>query len=832
MSWKNVKLIFLREVRDQLRDRRTLFMVAVLPLLLYPSLGIGLISQLTSVNEQTRTVVALGANDLPQPALIDGDHFVHLKDDHLGSSADAEISFDNIRVVTPENLTTFSDEDRASLGGFIDKAKQRQAELERLAWLQSQLPAEVPETYTAEQSRMRHEEFELRDSLQSLFDGGKVQVLIVFPADFNRRLTSIEESLASGEIGANETINIPAPVVIYNGANEKSGLAFSTVASALRSWERELLSRRLRRLDLPSSLPRPVQPVAADLAQAEELAANMWSKLFPALLVMMSVTGAFYPAVDLGAGEKERGTMETLLISPATRTEIVLGKFFTVMLFSLTTALLNVLSMGITGLQMASQVGASSPQLGDMSLPSWPSLMAVVLIAIPLASLFSALSLAIAMFARSSKEGQYYLSPLLMATLGLTMFCSNPTYELDPYKSVLPVIGPALLLKALLLGTMPPVELLGYTATVLAASAFYSGCAIWWAIELFQREDVLFREVERFDPRLWIRHLLRDKEPTPTRGEAVFCFVIIAVLQFVFMMRMPAILAANNSPSALPILQTIYLIVTVALPPALMAILLTSDPLGTLRLRLPSQSRMEGISDVVSFIANPVKALFRRMLRRPGLGMMVVGFVLPIVLLPISLELINSLSWFFPPAPPGMDRVMEGMQSSQVPVWLSLVAFAVAPAFCEELAFRGFILSGLQKSRNKWVPIIVSAVLFGMIHLIPKQIFNASLLGLVLGLLAVRSRSLWPGVIFHLIYNGMQVGMARMQPEWLESGVAKLFFTVDMSSGSPDPRFNMLTLLISGLASAVLIGGLIRRHSESEPSPSMNLEGEPTPHAA
>lgn len=801
MSWKNVRLIFLREVRDQLRDRRTLFMVAILPLLLYPSLGIGLISQMTSVNEQTRTVVALGANDLPQPALIDGDHFVQLKDDHLGSSSDAEISFDNIRVVTPENLTSLSKEDQPALGEFIDKAKQRQPELERLAWLQSHLPAEVPATYTPDQSRMRHEEIELRDSLQSLFDGGKVQVLIVFPADFNRRLTSIEESLASGEIGANETIDIPAPVVIYNGANEKSGLAFSTVANALRSWERELLNRRLRRLDLPSSLPRPVQPVAADLAQAEELAANMWSKLFPGLLVMMSVTGAFYPAVDLGAGEKERGTMETLLISPATRTEIVLGKFFTVMLFSLTTALLNVLSMGITGLQMASQVGASSPQLGDMSLPSWTSLMAVVLIAIPLASLFSALSLAIAMFARSSKEGQYYLSPLLMATLGLTMFCSNPTYELDPYKSVLPVIGPALLLKALLLGTMPPVELLGYTATVLAASAFYSGCAIWWAIELFQREDVLFREVERFDPRLWIRHLLRDKEPTPTRGEAVFCFVLIAVLQFVFMMRMPTLLAGNNSPTALPILQTIYLIVTVALPPALMAILLTSNPLKTLRLKLPSK------------------------------GMLATSIALPIVLLPISLELINSLSWFFPPAPPGMDRVMEGMQSTQIPFWLSFVAFAVAPAFCEELAFRGFILSGLQKSRHRWIPIIISAVLFGMIHLIPKQIFNASLLGLVLGLLAVRSRSLWPGIMFHLIYNGMQVLMSRMQPEWLESGVARIFFTVDTTSGVPDARFNMLTLLISGLASAVLIGGLIRRHSESDPTPPAPLESEPTPHA-
>ena len=68
---------------------------------------------------------------------------------------------------------------------------------------------------------------------------------------------------------------------------------------------------------------------------------------------MMSLTGAFYPAIDLCAGEKERGTMETLLISPASRTELVLGKFLTVMLASVTTALLNLVSMGLTGIRLA-----------------------------------------------------------------------------------------------------------------------------------------------------------------------------------------------------------------------------------------------------------------------------------------------------------------------------------------------------------------------------------------------------------------------------------------------------------------------------------------------
>ena len=128
---------------------------------------------------------------------------------------------------------------------------------------------------------------------------------------------------------------------------------------------RPLEARDRRRADrkqdkLPEGYTQPIQVKGVDVATEQEVGGSVWSRIFPFLLVMMSLTGAFYPAIDLCAGEKERGTMETLLISPATRAEIVLGKFLTVMLASVMTAVLNLVSMGLTGIVMAQRGGASA----------------------------------------------------------------------------------------------------------------------------------------------------------------------------------------------------------------------------------------------------------------------------------------------------------------------------------------------------------------------------------------------------------------------------------------------------------------------------------------
>ncbi|MFG0335263.1 MAG: ABC transporter permease subunit/CPBP intramembrane protease, partial [Maioricimonas sp. JB049] len=573
----------------------------------------------------------------------------------------------------------------------------------------------------------------------------------------------------------------PRPVILQNGADEKSTIAYHRVREAVRNWEQRVLQRRLAEANLPQRLHTPVDATNVDLAEEDQIAANVWSKIFPALLVIMAVTGAFYPAIDLGAGEKERGTMETLLICPATRTEIVTGKFFTVMLFSLCTALLNLISMGFTGRHMMGVAGGGKlSQFGDVAFPPFSSLIWVLLLAIPLAALFSALSLALAMFARSSKEGQYYLTPLLMVTMGLTMFCLSPAVEITAFYSIIPVVGPALLLKGLLLAQANTALLSLYAVPVLATSVAYSMLALWWAIDLFQREDILFREAERFELGLWVRHLLRDKEPTPSFTEAAFCFVIIMLLQFASFGVMRDALVTEPTSSRALTLQMMYLLATVASPAMLMAVMLTTDVWATLKLRWP------------------------------GWRMWGAAIVLPLALQPLAIELLGHLQWFFPDLPPGAARMLEAMSDEALPLWLPMLAFAVAPAICEELAFRGFILSGLQRSGRTWLPIVMSSIAFGVVHMIPQQVFNAMLLGIVLGLLAIRSGSLWPGVLFHFIFNGLQVAQTRIPPELFDSAPLTWLVSVERIGESFAIRYDWPTLVVAGVISFMMLRWLVR----------------------
>jgi len=106
----------------------------------------------------------------------------------------------------------------------------------------------------------------------------------------------------------------------------------------LSRWKENIISARLKRDQKPPGYTDPIRVKADDVATQAEVGGSVWARIFPFLLVMMALTGAFYPAIDLCAGEKERGTMETLLISPASRAEIVVGKFLTVVLASVMTA--------------------------------------------------------------------------------------------------------------------------------------------------------------------------------------------------------------------------------------------------------------------------------------------------------------------------------------------------------------------------------------------------------------------------------------------------------------------------------------------------------------
>lgn len=837
-QWRNVGLIFRREIRDQLRDRRTLFMIAVLPVLLYPAMGIGALNMWGLFQEQPQTVVILGADSLPtQPPLltVEADRFVsswfNLPQDARRLHVVSDLALDESATpgadaTAPAGKGTFAPRTAAQTTELLTQARELSRSIrrrkvlslrlaERTGELKSLLAASPAEGEPSQPNDDRRMELEseveiLREQLKRLnrelaerFARSRIEVLILIPDDLAGQIEAVNRQMAQRDWNADTTTAFERPLIVRNSADDKSLLAYNRVRGAMQNWEREILRDRLAVAQLPAEVTRPVNADPIDLAADEQKSASLWSKLIPGLLVIMAVTGAFYPAIDLGAGEKERGTMETLLICPASRTEIVLGKFFTVMLFSMGTALLNLVSMGFTGRYMATMGGTGAlSKIGGIAPPSMTAMAWILVLLLPLAALFSALCLSLATFARSSKEGQHYLTPLLMVTLGLTVFCLSPGVEINAFYSLMPVVGVTLLLKKMLASSGGS-EALIYTVPVLVTSIGYSLLALWWAIEQFRREDVLFREGEQFELRLWLQHLLRDKEPLPSFTEAGFCFVLIMLLQFGAMRFMgQALQAASQAvdPATAQAwemmrLLTIQQIALVASPALFMAIMLTTSVRRTLRLYLPNWR------------------------------MLAVACLLPLALNPLAVELMSSLSWFFPPLPEGAERTLAAMSSAKLPLWVVLMAFAFAPAICEEITFRGFLLSGFGQSRRMWLAIVLSSVTFGVIHMIPQQVFNATLLGLVLGLLAVRSGSLLPGVVFHLIFNGLEVLKGRYAMELADTTPVGWILT-----RTPDGlHFTWPTLVVAAMASIALLFWLVNQEQTGPTDPAGRPLAPPEP---
>lgn len=701
MSWSNVLLIFRREVRDQLRDRRTIFMIFLLPVILYPSLGMGLLKLTEAFEDRPRTVVIIGADSLPEsppfPPLLNADQ--------TGFHPDL---FDSPREA---------------------------AQLHVL-----RVPADSPWA-SAEVRRER-----LRDHV--------ADVAVLVPPDIKERL----ESLRSDAI----------PIAYYS-AGDKSQNTYLRVDRLLSRWSKAIGDERLAKEEKPADFAEPVKTEAQDVAKVEESGATTWARLFPFLLVIMALTGAFYPAIDLCAGEKERGTMETLLISPATRTEIVLGKFFTVMLASILSALLNIVSMGLTGYKFAgvlnvsrSAARAAAPMIQP---PSLGSAFWMILLLIPLSAFFSALCVSLAVLARSMKEGQYYITPLYLTALPLIFITLVPGTELNLFYSLVPITGVALLLRSLMLGEYAIA--LRYFLPVLLPTIFYGFLALRWAVDQFNRESVLFREAERFNLRYWLLHLWRDRGPRPTAGEALVCFVAMLVAAWFAAQFLP------TTPTGIVLGQLIY----VALPTIGLSVLLTSDPLGTLRIRPPAPKYLA------------------------------VAVALVLALNPLQMELRLWVEALFPISGVLQDA-LKGMMAGFPDLTTAVLVLALMPAICEELAFRGFILSGMESEHRTRSAIWISALLFGFLHVLISlfnQIFNATLIGLVLGLIAVRSRSLLPGVVFHFLNNAMAIVLATFAANeanrWLATWIYRDIDRV---------IYHYHWLALGAVVSALLLAWLVR----------------------
>jgi sodium transport system permease protein len=290
---------------------------------------------------------------------------------------------------------------------------------------------------------------------------------------------------AALEKGTSETVKID----FYEG-EIKSSFGADHVESSLKTYRDDLVKKRLEAKNLPASIISPFDIKQQNVAPPEKVGGASIGSFIGYMVIILSMTGAIYPAIDLTAGEKERGTMETILSSPVSRLDLVLGKFLLVFSASLTTAILSVTSMGLSFAYMGHRISSSDAASSGIHMNlGLTSVVAVFLMALPLSILFSAALMTIALFAKTYKEAQSYLTPMTFVVVIPAVASVLPGVELTPKLALIPILNTSLICKEIITGTYHWDSI----AIIFASTCVYAAAAIFLAVKTFQRESVLFR---------------------------------------------------------------------------------------------------------------------------------------------------------------------------------------------------------------------------------------------------------------------------------------------------------------------------------------------------
>lgn len=566
---------------------------------------------------------------------------------------------------------------------------------------------------------------------------------------------------------------------IYNETDPRSEFVFNYLARVLDREAQRVIRARVIRAAGSDQLLQPFTTAALSTASPQQRFAKILAMVVPFLLVIMSVTGAMYPAIDLTAGERERGTLETLAASPVPIGQIVAGKFGVIVTIAMVSTALNLASMSavihFAGLEQlldlksrraAPPTAASSASTADgennvvttHSPPRAPGDTArstalrqhdyltmrqnleadarkqtsflvlaaplVMLAMIPFAVLFSAVMLATCSFARTFKEAQNYMMPVMMAAIIPAMVVSYmPTLKLEGTLLVVPVANVVVLIRDLFLG-----QTNGTAAAIcLLSTSFYAAAAVATAAKLYGHEAVLFSDVAGYKTLLRRRFIL----PRPRPGPAM-ALLTVALAFPVYFYWQSASITVDSTADRLRSDVALGQILILAAPPLLLAWYARLDWRETFSLRAPALLPTLGALLIAASIV-PVGQLLQQ----------IQGWAVP-GLRP-SGELFRKQA----------ELMLDGSLAA------ILIAFALIPAICEEILFRGFLLGGLKGRARPVVVAMIVGLAFGLFHIYAEKIPLTTVLGVVLSLVCLYSGSIFPAMLIHVANNGLALLAAR-----------------------------------------------------------------------
>lgn len=653
ISVRRVAIIYRKELVEILRDRRTLIAMIVIPVVLYPVLMLWLLweAEAEQAHLRKQTYVIQVSDDPSRQAL-----------EHI------------VETARPQPSTSPATEAQ---------------------------PAFVVRTGTVPDDQLG-DDVQLRVALQEVHQPPPLPTRIEIQIDFTevdiRSRTAKEELIQL----LNEYRMLVTRDSIRRILGNQGGIQ---PASALA-----------RRMDTDIDLIlNPVEVTATSTASQRQRGGWALGQIIPILLVIMIVSGAIYPAVDLTAGERERGTLETLMVTPVPTVHLIVGKFLVVATIALLTATLNLASVGAT-----MHFGGISKVMSAQMPVEFPLavLPLILLCMVPLSLLCAALLVAVCSFARTFKEAQNYVVPVIIGTLVACVPVSMQTARLEGGTIILPVGNMVLLARDMLQQNCSWPAAVG----VLLSTSLYAAAAIAVAARLFGQEAVLFVDTGSF--KNMFRRRLFKPVSLPTAAQTF----LLAALIFPVCFYGQAGLSAESAQEfarvlkGLAIWQFAGLFVVV---PVAFCVYFKIGVRETLRLRMP-----------------PARAWLAALLLGSSSWILAQEFVV----------------WQHRLLPPSEAMAKASQQIENyvngIPLPLVVLLLAVVPGICEEVFFRGFLFSGFTTAMKKWPAIFASAGVFATFHFMVDRIPLTFLLGALLAYICWQTRSLLPGILFHLMHNG------------------------------------------------------------------------------
>jgi sodium transport system permease protein len=444
-----------------------------------------------------------------------------------------------------------------------------------------------------------------------------------------------------------------------------------------------------------------------DLASSTRLGGYLLSKIVPLALVLMVLLGAFYPAIDVTAGERERGTLETMLTAPIERFDMLLGKVLAVAVIAGLTGLLNLASMAMT---LIHAIRLADPHAA-LPVP-WFQALSGALVLAPSAFLFGALFVALGSMARGFKEAQSFLMPAYFIAIAPALIGGIGEYQLHATTALVPAMNVTLLARELIVGTAR----LGPALLVLASTAFYGCLALAFAARIYDSERFVDPAAARAAP---APAGSPAPDQPPSAGEALLAFTLaLLLLLFVFVPWQH-----RNWVSGLLATQWIGMFALVAG----LALVKRRSLLAMVALRRPRP--------------------------RALLAAVIIGAS--------SWGVVAMLSqWLVPVPPEYLQQLRKVLSGKDLGLAGNLLLMAVTPAICEELLFRGVVLRGLATRMAPAAAVVVTGVLFGLFHVDAYRLLSTTLLGILLSWLALETGSLVPSMIAHGVNNGVLVTIA------------------------------------------------------------------------